>query len=202
MNARLGPALVALLSLVVPVACGAVSDGTLPNTSTADGGAADGAAGASLAKSTDVAKGADASAKADAAASCATAKEGQACGSEGQMCTPSPCNDPCQFCNILSCQSGTWQRMEAFPLPQTECAPSFACGSFTCKRGEFCVARHSGPMPLEGGSGVSYECVDLQTTCGGGCACALSAAKLLNLACTPTTCDAPAGGPVVQCYGI
>jgi len=47
---------------------------------------------------------------------CETAVEDEVCSTPGTTCG-GPCEDPCQFCNLLSCQDGRWQRMEAFPLP-------------------------------------------------------------------------------------
>jgi hypothetical protein len=41
---------------------------------------------------------------------------GTACSPEGLSCG-GPCSDPCQFCNIIRCEKGKWQRLEAHPDP-------------------------------------------------------------------------------------
>ncbi len=137
----------------------------------------------------------DASTKTDATCSKAT-QEADACSSEGAFCNPSPCTDQCQFCNSLRCADGKWSRMEAFPMPQSFCA-SVACGSATCGKGEYCVRSHSGPQPIDGGSGVSYECGNLPSGCT-DCACAKAATpSCASTSCTP---DTQTQKPLVDCY--
>lgn len=46
--------------------------------------------------------------------------EGQACSSEGASCG-SDCSNVCEFCNILTCQSGSWQNTEVLPFPCLDC---------------------------------------------------------------------------------
>jgi hypothetical protein len=46
--------------------------------------------------------------------------EGEACAQAGASCS-SGCADQCEFCNILSCEAGTWQRVEVFPAPCLSC---------------------------------------------------------------------------------
>lgn len=52
----------------------------------------------------------------DSSATCpanlATA-EGTPCAAEGMTC--GTCTDPCQFCNMLACEGGTWTTVESFP---------------------------------------------------------------------------------------
>lgn len=46
--------------------------------------------------------------------------EGSPCVTEGEICSPG-CEDPCQFCNVLQCTSGTWQGLEVFPAQCLSC---------------------------------------------------------------------------------
>ncbi|MEO8877113.1 MAG: hypothetical protein ABI461_16085 [Polyangiaceae bacterium] len=43
--------------------------------------------------------------------------EGQPCNVEGLSCGGENCTNPCNFCNILQCEQGVWQNLEAFPAP-------------------------------------------------------------------------------------
>ncbi len=43
--------------------------------------------------------------------------EGKPCDVEGLSCGGENCTNPCNFCNILQCEYGVWQRLEAFPAP-------------------------------------------------------------------------------------
>jgi len=70
--------------------------------------------------------------------------EGSACTMEGELCSPG-CEDPCQFCNVLSCVEGAWQPIEVFPAECLSCdelCPAVVDAS--CKMGppdqEACVA--------------------------------------------------------------
>lgn len=47
--------------------------------------------------------------------------EGSVCAMEGEFCSPG-CEDPCQFCNVVKCEGGTWQGLEAFPAECLDCA--------------------------------------------------------------------------------
>lgn len=59
--------------------------------------------------------------------------EGMSCANEGQSCSSGGCSNQCDFCNILSCESGQWNRLEAFP---SRC---FSCGDAQCVTDlEFC----------------------------------------------------------------
>ncbi len=46
--------------------------------------------------------------------------EGSACMTEGETCSPG-CEDPCQFCNVVRCEGGTWQGLEVFPADCPSC---------------------------------------------------------------------------------
>jgi hypothetical protein len=70
-----------------------------------------GTAGSATGGSAGVATGGSAGASED----CATEVDGQPCSEEGKVC--GDCSDPCQFCNLLECENGTWTHMEVFPAP-------------------------------------------------------------------------------------
>lgn len=161
----------------------------------------DGSTDGSTGSTTDAAT-ADGAQKSDAALdggggghACPGAKEGDPCSTEGQSCSPSPCTDPCQFCNSLTCSNGKWQGMEAFPMA------CFPCGGKKCLPTEYCLAFHAGVALADGGSApVAYSC-ELLANCGPGCTCASASAKGKGQ-CDPGSCDATGGGPTVQCYGL
>lgn len=46
--------------------------------------------------------------------------EGSKCAVEGEFCSPG-CDDPCSFCNVVTCDGGTWQSLEVFPAPCLDC---------------------------------------------------------------------------------
>lgn len=46
--------------------------------------------------------------------------EGSACTMEGEFCSPG-CEDPCEFCNVLTCEGGAWQPLEVFPAECLSC---------------------------------------------------------------------------------
>ncbi|MEZ4452394.1 MAG: hypothetical protein R3B09_23210 [Nannocystaceae bacterium] len=46
--------------------------------------------------------------------------EGSPCATNGDSCSPG-CEDPCQFCNVLQCDNGTWQGLEVFPAECLSC---------------------------------------------------------------------------------
>ncbi len=74
------------------------------------------------------------------------------------FCGGESCTNACQFCNILRCTSGRWQRMESFP------APCFACGTsgLRCQtNAEYCSS-FIGGVP---GSQPSYGCVAVPAAC-------------------------------------
>ncbi len=47
--------------------------------------------------------------------------EGARCERDGEFCSPG-CEDPCQFCNVVKCEGGTWQNLEVFPAECLGCA--------------------------------------------------------------------------------
>lgn len=47
-------------------------------------------------------------------------EEGAPCTNEGAFCNTG-CEDQCQFCNILNCNGGVWQHLEAPPAPCLDC---------------------------------------------------------------------------------
>lgn len=104
----------------------------------------------------------------DASATCADASEGEACASEGAFCG-GPCTDECSFCNLLACREGTWQRMEAFPLPCYECGPELRCvtGEQYCQR-----AFDDTGMP------DFFECRELPSACTSDVTCTCLEAEL------------------------
>ncbi|MFO0670744.1 MAG: hypothetical protein U0235_14120 [Polyangiaceae bacterium] len=129
------------------------------------------------------------------ATTCPGAKEGDACAKEGEHCSPSPCTDPCQFCNSLVCTGGKWQGMEAFPMA------CFPCGGKQCKPTEYCLAFHAGVAFADGGTPPpTYSC-ELLANCGPGCSCATASAKGKGQ-CDPGSCSVSGGGPTVDCYGL
>lgn len=46
--------------------------------------------------------------------------EGTPCANEGEFCSPG-CEDPCEFCNVVKCEGGTWQGLEVFPADCLSC---------------------------------------------------------------------------------
>lgn len=46
--------------------------------------------------------------------------EGTPCANEGEFCSPG-CEDPCEFCNVVKCENGTWQGLEVFPADCLSC---------------------------------------------------------------------------------
>jgi len=111
-------------------------------------------------------------------------EEGTPCTNEGQFCN-SGCESPCQFCNIMHCENGIWQRLEAPPAQCLDCES-------VC---EFVVAAGCAGGPPD------------QAACVAGCMntmasdCAIAFDKML--ACIgpePTfSCDAAARPTVVGC---
>jgi hypothetical protein len=46
--------------------------------------------------------------------------EGSPCQTEGEFCSPG-CEDPCSFCNVLTCTNGKWSNLEVFPAQCLSC---------------------------------------------------------------------------------
>ncbi len=65
--------------------------------------------------------------------------DGTPCSVEGQRCG-GECSDPCQFCNVLFCEAGTWHWLEAFPDPACECPADImaAVGEACVVEGQVC----------------------------------------------------------------
>lgn len=47
-------------------------------------------------------------------------QDGAPCDSEGLICG-GPCEDPCSFCNLSSCEGGVWTQLEAPPANCLDC---------------------------------------------------------------------------------
>jgi hypothetical protein len=47
-------------------------------------------------------------------------QEGEPCSEEGQFCGPG-CEDPCEFCNVVTCERGQWEGLEVFPNECLDC---------------------------------------------------------------------------------
>src|SRR5436190_246331 len=115
---------------------------------------------------------------------CATATMNGACGTDGQVC--SSCTNPCQFCNLLRCTNGHWERQEAAP------APCFACGaSLSCQtRVEYCQKTTGGAV----GAAPHYSCLAYPSRCQGTPTCACLGAALCsddNAGAVTVTIQAP-----------
>jgi hypothetical protein len=87
---------------------------------------------------------------------CASAVAMAACTSEGQTCS-SGCTDACDFCNLLRCTGGVWQRMEAVPAPCFSCGPTLRCRD----NAQYCRVVRGGPA----GSEPGYSCMDVPSNC-------------------------------------
>jgi hypothetical protein len=91
-------------------------------------------------------------------AACASAVLDATCTTPELVCGGESCTNACQFCNLLRCTSGRWQRMEAFP------APCFACGAagLRCQtNAEYCNIVVGG-IPT---SQPTYACVAVPASC-------------------------------------
>ncbi len=118
---------------------------------------------------------------------CASAALGEACPEDGVSCG-GPCTDECSFCNVIFCRDGTWQRLEAPPLP------CFSCGdSLRCPIGDsFCAQTISDVV----GEPDDFRCVDTPADCVGGADCACLAASVIF-----SMCEEVEGGIVVTIPG-
>ena len=108
---------------------------------------------------------------------CATATENAACTVDGATCG-GPCTDVCQFCNLLRCMSGRWQRMESAPAPCFMCGPDLRCQGFA----QYCAVTTGGAL----GSGSSYRCTALPAACTTTptCACLQTQGVATSANCT------------------
>lgn len=81
---------------------------------------------------------------------CASAAPGETCDTT-ESCG-GPCDDPCSFCNVLSCEDGQWRGVEAAPYPCDDDNPDItrcelsggtwdedACGHTFCGTTDDCV---------------------------------------------------------------
>lgn len=93
----------------------------------------------------------------DAGDVCASAVEDEPCDAEGTSCGGELCTDECSFCNILMCEGGTWNRLEAFPAPCFSCGPELQCPQDT----DYCSVVIGGPA----GSEPSYSCAEIPEAC-------------------------------------
>lgn len=97
--------------------------------------------------------------------------DGMPCAIEGASC--GSCGDPCSFCNVVRCSSGTWERLEVFPDPA--CADAGAEATFPCGAALACVrwrdyCRHT--ISDVGGEPDGYSCGRIPDGCPDeGCAC-------------------------------
>ena len=113
-------------------------------------------------------------------------QDGTPCTTEGQSCSTG-CQDPCEFCNVVQCENGTWKSLEVHPFPCLDCES-------VC---EFVL-----PAACAGGPPD-------QATCVAGCMdslageCKLPFDKMLGCIGTqPTfTCNAETRPTVACCYG-
>jgi hypothetical protein len=92
------------------------------------------------------------------------AAEGTPCAEEGKSC--GDCSDPCSFCNLLRCENGKWQALEAFPNPNCGDAGGVCGGYFPvpCPEGYYC--------DFPPGCGVADEtgiCVKTPEVCDDDC---------------------------------
>lgn len=116
---------------------------------------------------------------------CAGAVAGGSCAMEGSFCG-GPCTNPCQFCNVLRCAGGRWERLEAPPLPLDMCrdagpdasdaaADASDAGGIECNpRAAACDAL---PPPCMGGGEVR----EVRGGCWGEC--------VVYTRCRPIPCD-------------
>ena len=89
---------------------------------------------------------------------CVSATLNGTCSTEGMTCGGESCTNACQFCNILRCTTGHWQRVESFP------APCFACGTGTLRcqaNAEYCYSIMGGAL----GTQPSYTCLAVPAAC-------------------------------------
>lgn len=97
---------------------------------------------------------------------CDEAVEGQQCDTEGASC--GECTDVCQFCNLLRCDGGTWQRLEAFPAPCVECGEGLECNALDT----YCHVTDGATYSCEAypeACSADHSCACLETETGGVC---------------------------------
>lgn len=93
---------------------------------------------------------------------CARAVEGEPCDTEGASC--GECTDVCQFCNLMRCDGGAWQRLEAFPAPCVECGEGLDCNALDT----YCHVA----------DGATYSCESYPEACSADHSCTCLEAEL------------------------
>jgi len=130
----------------------------------------------------------DAGHRADAATGCPadpSSAEGTPCASEGLSC--GRCTDSCGWCNILVCNGGLWNRLEAFPPPEP--CTSFDCGPELRCQAETQYCEHV--LSDVGGVPDGFACRPLPAGCT-SCDCTAS----------PAACEqGPEGGMTITSGG-
>src|SRR5262245_35113679 len=106
---------------------------------------------------------------------CTNAVDGAPCDDEGASCG-GPCTDPCSFCNIVTCQLGTWQHMEVFPAPCFDCGTERRCMA----QSTYCDVSHSDI----GGEPDIYTCMPMPSACSADPTCACIGGHVAADACT------------------
>lgn len=94
---------------------------------------------------------------------CAEAIDEGPCSDEGASCG-GPCTDECQFCNLLRCSGGQWQRLEAFPAPCVECGDALDCNTLD----SYCHVV----------DGATYSCESYPAACSDDHTCACLEAQV------------------------
>ena len=130
--------------------------GTTGVAGTAGGGGAGGAGGTTGVAGTTGGGGNGGGGGAGGNPACATAAENAACTTEGVTCG-SCGTDVCQFCNLLRCVTGHWQRMESAPAPCFSCGPNLRCQGYA----QYCDVTTGGAL----GAGSTYRCTALPAAC-------------------------------------
>lgn len=126
---------------------------------------------------------------------CVNATEGAACSTGQVSC------DRVDLCcaSALSCDGTT----KTWKLQGMACllCQTHACGGLTCQGNQMCVSRASG-VPVEGGSGTSYECDPYPSACARQWTCGC-VEKNLPVGCTlsPNGCDDKTLPVKLSCMG-
>jgi hypothetical protein len=131
--------------------------------------------------------GSDTSETSNSGSNCDSAVDESACSVEGESCG-GPCVDACNFCNLLRCTNGAWQRMEIFPAPCFDCGDGARCNPFE----SYC--QYDGD--------TSYSCEPLPSECAGERTCECIAAGITATQLTATECTATGEGFTVEVSGV